>query len=273
MHRFPGKKAAKRRRTLHVPGALRWPNKSPKIVVKQVFVEDPKEILADGIAALRAGELWHAETFFLEVYQALSRRPQGLNSHEFAYMKAACYGLGRVYRLTERHELAVTALERALPNPVAFKDLIKAFRHLAESAHAQGDQHARAGWYHRMHSLARIHSSVSLLHSPERSQAIDWKLGALWIDQLRLKHGTIYAFRFEGERIAGDTLLTGADYQALRECREFAAATVPRLGETEEITDFFVPAEIDQAPPLEVSALRDLPVDALDVWPDLAEFE
>jgi hypothetical protein len=236
-------------------------------------VEDPKEILADGIAALRAGELRHAETFFLEVYQHLSRRSQGLNSNEFAYMKAACYGLGRVYRLSGRHELAVTILERALPNPVAFKDLIKAFRHLAESAHAQADQHARSGWYHRMYSLARMHSIVTGLHSPGRPQAMDWQRGAQWIDELRLKHGTIYAFRFEGETIAGDTLLTDADYQAMRECREFAAATVPEPGIAEEISDFFEPAEIDQAPPLEVSALRDLPVDSLELWPDVAEFE
>ena len=238
-------------------------------MVKHVFVEDPKELLADGIAALRAGEFWHAEAFFLEVYQALSRRPRELNPHEFAYMKAACYGLGRVYRLTGRHELAVTILERALPNPVAFKDLIKAFRHLAESAHAQGNQEARAGWYHRMYSLAKIHSVVATLHSPQKPQAMDWQLGAQWIDELRGKHGTIYAYHFDGEPIAGDTLLSEDDYEALRACRELAAASV-----TEAPTDnprtsaLFEPADAEEPPPLEMSALRDFPLDQLEAWPD-----
>ena len=230
-------------------------------------MEEPREILADGIAALRAGELRHAETFFLEVYQALSRRPRELNSHEFAYMKAACYGLGRVYRLTGRHELAVMILERALPNPVAFKDLIKTFRHLAQAAHAQGDQEARAGWYHRMYSLAKIHSAVADVHLPDKPHAMDWQQGAQWIDELRLRHGTIYAFRYEGEGIAGDTLLSEEDYQALRECRQLAADAVSTPGEIGEISHFFEPSDADLAPPLELSAFRDLPLDPLELWP------
>lgn len=250
---------------------LPWPGgESPHNVQKcgkTFVVEEPREILADGIAALRAGELYHAETFFLEVYQALLRCPEKLSSPRFAYMKAACYGLGRVYRLTGRHELAVMILERALPNPVAFKDLIKTFRHLAQAAHAHGDQEARAGWYHRMYSLAKVHSSVGDFHLPDKPHAMDWQRGAQWIDELRLKHGTIYAFRFEGEMIPGDALLGEQDYQALRECRQLAAAAVATPGDVGEISHFFEPCDVDQAPPLEVSAFRDLPLDPLELWP------
>jgi tetratricopeptide (TPR) repeat protein len=106
-------------------------------------VEDPRELLADGIAALRAKDLRQAETFFLEACQAYARKDRQLSSQEFAYHKAACYGLGRVYRLTGRYELAVMILERALPNPVAFKDLINTFRSLAHRAEKEGDEHAR----------------------------------------------------------------------------------------------------------------------------------
>jgi hypothetical protein len=233
-------------------------------------VEDPKELLADGIAALRANEHWHAETFFLEAYQVLSRRPRELTSHEFALMKAACYGLGRVYRLTGRHELAVTILERALPNPVAFKDLIKAFRHLAELAHTRGDQDARGGWYHRMYSLAKIHSAVSGLRSAEHPHTMDWQLGARWIDDLRAKHGTIYSFRFEGERIAGDTLLTEEDYRGLEECRQFAIAAVRESPVTEEqMLDIFNPPA-EEPPHLEMSALPSHAVELIDLGLDSA---
>jgi hypothetical protein len=234
-------------------------------VVKHPFVEDPRDLLADGIAALRANEHWHAETFFIEAYQALSSRQRELNPHEFAMLKAACYGLGRVYRLTGRHELAVTILERALPNPVAFKDLIKAFRHLAEAAQTRGDPEARGGWYHRMYSLAKIHAVVAGLRSAQHPHTMDWQLGAKWIEELRTTHGTIYPFRFEGARIAGDALLTDEDYRGLEECRQDAIAAVQgQPVAPEQMLEIFDPPA-DEAPDLEISAVRSYGVELVDL--------
>lgn len=222
-------------------------------------MEDPRELLSDGIAALRAKDLRQAEMFFLEACQAYARKGRKLSSQEFAYHKAACYGLGRVYRLTGRYELAVVILERALPNPVAFKDLVNTFRALAQLAEKSGDEHARAAWYHRMYSLARIHSVVTSMHSPQRPQAMDWPLAAKWIDELRDRHGTIYAFRFDGPKLPDDALLNSDDYKSMELCRRAAETSITDSALQPTIPWEFGPPADDLVPPeIDLGLERDL---------------
>ena len=182
-------------------------------------MDSARELIDDGIAALRAKDLRQAEMFFLEACQAYARKGTELSAQEFAYHKAACYGLGRVYRLTGRYELAVIILERALPNPVAFKDLVNAFRFLASVSQKEGDLESKAAWYNRMYSLARVHQAVSAIRLADSPKSMDWQKGAKWIEELHQQHGTIYAFRFEGQEVEGDTLLSREDYEALAQCR------------------------------------------------------
>jgi hypothetical protein len=67
-----------------------------------------------------------------------------------------------------------------------------------------------------MFSLAKIYSTCMTLRQPNQPIAVDWQRGAKWIEDIRAKCGSIYAFHFEGQQIEGDILLTATDYKALR---------------------------------------------------------
>jgi tetratricopeptide (TPR) repeat protein len=185
-----------------------------KIRVNRAF-----ELLSEGSAALKAKDMDRAEELLLAAFQAygsavVAQRPTVLNPQS-----TVCVALGTLYRRTGRYEDAINVLERALPNPGAFADLVSIFRFLAKAAKKEGDLPSCSEWYRRMFCLATIFATVMTLRSPAVPVAVDWERAARWLDDIRGECGTLYAYQFDGQEIPGDGLLTAADYKALQSSR------------------------------------------------------
>jgi tetratricopeptide (TPR) repeat protein len=174
------------------------------------------ELLSEGTTALKLKEMERAEELLLAAFKAYGAAPLDERATMLNPQSTVCVALGTLYRRTGRYEDAINVLERALPNPGAFAELASIFRFLAKAAKKDGDARASCEWYRRMFCLANILTSVLTLRSASAPAAVDWQLAAQWLDDIRRKCGTLYAYQFEGQEIPSDGLLSAADYKALR---------------------------------------------------------
>jgi tetratricopeptide (TPR) repeat protein len=164
--------------------------------------------LQAGIEAQKRKDYERAEEYLLA---AFNQYPAGDGGR-----RTAAISLGAVYRQAGRYEDAIAALEAGLPFPGAFKELVSVYRFLAKAAKKDGDTAGAAARFGRMFSLAKMHATVMTLRAAGMPNGVDWDRSALWIEDIRRQCGTIYAFPSEGIDIAGDGLLSAADYNALR---------------------------------------------------------
>ena len=158
---------------------------------------------------MKAKDFARAEELLMGAYQNYKDDPRG--------RRTACVHLGMMYRKTGRYEDAIRMLEMGMPFPAAFGELVMMYRSFAKTTKKSGDVAGRAEWCRRMFSVASIRATVMTLHKAGYSNGVDWERGAAWIEDIRRQCGSIYAYHFTGEQVAGDTLLTEADYKAMRE--------------------------------------------------------
>jgi tetratricopeptide (TPR) repeat protein len=173
------------------------------------------EIMQKGTAAFKAKKYEEAEDYLLAAFQAytrdsLQRSPGTLDPR----LTVRCV-LGKVYRATGRYEEAIETLEKALPNPGGFRELVSIFRFLAKVAKKDGDIAQQAEWYRRMFCLAHLNAMVYGMRVPNIPVAVDWSLAGRTLEDLRRQHGTIYFQHWTGEPVKGDTLLSASEYKAL----------------------------------------------------------
>lgn len=164
-------------------------------------------LLLAGIDAFKQKDFVRAEDLLLAAYQAYPATDDA--------RRTACVHLGMIYRKTERYDDAIRLLELALPRPAAFEELVKMYRAFAKEVKKAGDLNDCAEWYRRMYSLARIQATVLTLRMPHQPVAVDWDRAAHWLEDIRRQCGTLYAFQFDGQKIAGDKLLSEADYKGM----------------------------------------------------------
>lgn len=169
---------------------------------------DAQQLLQAGIDAQKQQDHERAEDYLLAAFK---QYPPGDGGR-----RTAAIFLGYIYRKTGRFEDAITSLERGLPFPGAFKELVSIHRFLGKAARKEGDKAGETEAFRRMYSLAMIQRTAMGLKLTDPPHGVDWDRGARWIDDIRAKCGTIYAYHFDGQEIEGDDLLSGADYKALR---------------------------------------------------------
>jgi tetratricopeptide (TPR) repeat protein len=149
-----------------------------------------------------------AEPLLLEALQNYLRGDGGRRT-------AAIY-LGQLYRRSGRYEDAVEMLEQGLPYPGAFKELISIYRFLGKAARKDGDPEGEAENYRKMFSLAMIHAAALSMRASSDPTIVKWDVAESWIEDIRQRCGTLYAYRFEGQEAPGSELLSAADYRVLR---------------------------------------------------------
>jgi len=164
----------------------------------------------DGIAAVKRKDYESAEPLLMAAFQAM---PPG----DMGRWTACCY-LGMAYRHTARFEEAVNVLEKALPLPGAFTELASIYRFLAKAAKKEGDAAGQAECYRKMFCLSILNEMALSFRVANGTNGIDWHRGAKWIADLRTEHGTIYPYQYDGRDAPADSLLTQADYRALKAC-------------------------------------------------------
>lgn len=167
-----------------------------------------QQLLQAGIDAHKQKDYERAEDYLLAAFKQHAPGDGG--------RRTAAIFLGYVYRKTGRFEDAVATLEKGLPYPGAFKELVSVHRFLGKAARTEGNKAGEAEAFRKMYSLAMIQQTALGLKLPAPPHGVDWERGAKWIEDIRAKCGTIYAYQFEGKEIEGDDLLSGADYKALR---------------------------------------------------------
>jgi tetratricopeptide (TPR) repeat protein len=174
------------------------------------------DLLNAGQAAMKAGDFAGAEDYLLASYQAYAARRGERRAGVLDPKTIPCVALGHLYRKTGRYEDAIGILERALPNPGAFGELARIFRFLGKAAKKDGDLTSHAEWYRRMFCLANIHATAMALRVPGVPVAVDWGRAMQWLEDIRRQCGTLYAYHWEGREVENDTLLSAADYKAIR---------------------------------------------------------
>ncbi|HZK82464.1 MAG TPA: tetratricopeptide repeat protein [Humisphaera sp.] len=167
-----------------------------------------RQLLVAGLDAMKRENFEEAETLLIAAFQAY---PEGDDGR-----RTASIWLGKVYRQTGRYEEALHVLERGLPFPAAFQELVSICRFLGKAAKKDGDAVNQAEWYRRMFSLAMIYAGVMNMRMPHMATVVDWKGAENWLQEIRRQHGSLYAYQFEGQEVPEDTLLSAADYKVLR---------------------------------------------------------
>lgn len=167
-----------------------------------------QQALASGIAAFKRGQPAEAERLLTAAYHAYPERDQG--------RWTACIHLGMICQKQERWDEAIQYLEKGLPYPGAFAELVKLYRKFGKQAGRSGDIGTGTEWFRRLYCLAKLQYTVMTIRAPSAPVAVDWVRASSWIEDVRTQCGSIYAYQFDGAEIEGDTLLTAADYKALR---------------------------------------------------------
>jgi tetratricopeptide (TPR) repeat protein len=160
-----------------------------------------QQFLFEGQAAMKRKDFNDAEPLFMAAFKAYPAGDGG--------RLTACINLGIIYRNTGRDQDAIAALEKGLPYPAAFKELIGIYRARGKAARKVGDAATESECFRRMLSLAKVHEGVRAI--------ADWHTAAKWIEDIRKQCGTVYPYTIaEVGEIPGDPLLSNADYKAIR---------------------------------------------------------
>lgn len=163
---------------------------------------------------MKAGDFTGAEEYLLASYRAYTAQRGERRAGVLDPKTIPCVALGRLYRKTGRYEDAIRVLEKAIPHPGAFGELVRIFRFLGKTAKKDGDPTSHAEWYRRMFCLASIHATAMALRVPGVPVAVDWSRATQWLEDIRRQCGTLYAYHWEGREMENDTLLSAADYKA-----------------------------------------------------------
>jgi hypothetical protein len=173
-----------------------------------------QQYLLAGGEALRRKDFAAAEDYLLGAYQAYTTEPHRLSPDGLDPCWTVCCHLARLHRLTGRYEDSIRMLERALPVPGAFTELVSVYRFMGKAARKERDGANHAECYRKMFSLASIHATAMTLQT--QNGGVDWQRAARWIEDIARQCGSIYAYQFTGEEVPNDKLLSKTDYAALK---------------------------------------------------------